>query len=164
MSFPAEHTEPNSSCHRVPALLAAFHRAHPHQITLSATCPKRHYLVLQLMNRMYLGAQPQESISRWAQADTCVGHTWECSWSLPLRGWGQVFLSTTPSSHRAFRAFMAKSVSIDCVALQQSNTMDCKWQGTGLSQHTCKVSRGYHTAGSVTPCENRLARQVELFL
>lgn len=74
MSFPAEHTEPNPSCQWVPALLAAIHRLIP--IRLRPICPNRHDLVLQLMNRKYLGAQPRREISRWAQqtADSAPGH------------------------------------------------------------------------------------------
>lgn len=54
-------------------------------------------------------------------------------WSLPSRAWRQVPLSTTPSSHRALRAFMAKNVSIDCVALKQN-------KGTASGREQAQVS------------------------
>lgn len=88
---------------------------------------------------------PRRGISRWAQADTWHGtHTWECSWHCHRGDGGQVSLSKTPSSYGPLRAFMAESVSIGCVALKQSNNVDYKGQGAGSSQHTCKVSKGYH--------------------
>lgn len=116
--------------------------------------------VLQLMNRKHPGAQPQERFSRWAQADTWPGthlRVLLVTAIEEMRTGDPQHNTLLPQGTQSFHGWKCFS---DCAALRQSNNTDCKWQGTGWSQHTCKGSKGYHTAGSVTPWENRL----ELFL
>lgn len=144
-------------------------QAHPqHQRILRPICPKKTRPgVLQLMNRKYLGAQPQERFLP-------VGPGRHLAWThlrvllVPAIEGMRTDLphhnTLLPQGTQSFYGWSVSSVSIDCAALRQSNNRDCRWQGTGSSQHTCKGSKGYHTAGSVTPCDNRLARQAELFL
>lgn len=130
---------------------------HPQcQIILRPICPKRHDQMLWLINWSYQGVQTQEVYLGQPQrkaADTWQrAATWERSpftvtqrRMMVLSQHAPLFPQCTP------RAFMSEYVFTDCVDLKQQNNRDCKWQGTGSSQHSVKVSKGCNAEGLLIP-------------
>lgn len=124
--------------------------------------PKRHNQILWLLNWSYQGVQMQK-IQETGSHLTMGNHRRALSFQ-SSRGWGQFSIITLPSSTVHTHSFYVKQnkTLTDCIAFKQQNNMD-KWQETGLTQHTFRVSKGYHSIALVIHCENRLARQLKFF-
>lgn len=93
-----------------------------------------------------------------------MGHTPKSAPVTAIEGWRTCHPQHNTPLPQATQSFNGWKCFHGLCCSQAKQHHGLQVAGTGSSQHTCKVSKGYHTARSVTPCETRLARQAELVL
>lgn len=110
------------------------------------------------------GCTDAENTGNWQPLDN--GQPPESAVFSVIKRMRTVLYQHTPLFHSAHTQLLRKTKQnknlTDCIAFKQQNNMD-KCQETGLTQHTFRVSKGYHSIALVIHCENRLARQLKFF-